>query len=180
MNKVAKGGIALVFASASLFALLGKWEGDNQYRVYADTLAGGLPTVCRGLTRHVTKTPIVVGETWAESKCNAEERKAIIAVQGQLIKCFKRSPSQNVFDAASSHAWNNGAPATCGSQAMYAWNAGEWELGCRRLYQSDSGRPAWSFVKTGKFISGRPEYKFVQGLANRRKDEYKLCVGGVN
>jgi len=179
LNNFAKTGAALIFASASLVAFLGKWEGESQYTVYADKLAGGLPTVCRGLTKHVTDTPIIVGEVWSKSKCEAEERKAITKVQSRLIKCFKHSPSQFVFDAASSHAWNNGVANTCSSLAMQAWNSGNWELGCQRLYRSDEGRPVWSFVKTGKIINGKPEYKFVQGLANRRHDEYKFC-GGFN
>jgi lysozyme len=179
MNNFAKFGAALVFASASLVAFLGRWEGDNQYKVYADKLAGGLPTVCRGLTKHVTSTPIIVDEVWTKEKCESEERTAITKVQLRLIKCFKLDPSQFVFDAASSHAWNNGVSATCGSLAMQAWNSGKWELGCRRLYRSDEGRPVWSFVKTGKIINGKPEYKFIQGLANRRQDEYKMCAEGV-
>ena len=88
-------------------------------------------------------------------------------------------PPQSVFDAATSHAWNNGTAATCGSLAMQAWNAGNWELGCRRLAFSDGGSRVWSYVKTGKMLpNGRPEYRFVQGLANRRDAEYQLCLTG--
>lgn len=173
----AKAGGALVFASAGLIAFLGIWEGNSEYRVYADKLAGGLPTVCRGLTKHVTKTPIIVGEVWPESKCDAEEKASITEVQSKLIKCFTITPPQRVFDAASSHAWNNGVSATCGSLAMQAWKSGDWATGCRRIYQSDTGKAVWSYVRTGKIIDGKPEMKFVQGLANRRMAEYKLCMG---
>lgn len=173
----AKAGGALVFASAGLIAFLGAWEGNNEYRVYADKLAGGLPTVCRGLTKHVTKTPIIVGEVWPSEKCDAEEKKAIEAVQGKLINCFTVAPPQRVFDAASSHAWNNGVAATCGSLAMQSFKSGDWATGCRRIYQSDTGKAVWSYVRTGRMIDGKPEMKFVQGLANRRMAEYRLCMG---
>lgn len=173
----AKAGGALVFASASLFAFLGLWEGREQYTVYADKLAGGLPTVCRGLTKHVTKTPIIVGEVWSAEKCDAEEKKAIAAVQGKLINCFTVTPSQVIFDAATSHAWNFGSAATCGSLAMQSWRSGDWATGCRRIYQSDTGKAVWSYVKTGRIIDGKHEMKFIQGLANRRMAEYKLCMG---
>ena len=56
---------SLVLCAASLVAFLGDWESggkDPVLTVYADKLAGGIPTVCDGLTRHVTKTPIIVGE----------------------------------------------------------------------------------------------------------------------
>ena len=182
MSKAKVGaGAALVLGSAAVFAFLGDWEpapGDKQFIVYADALAQGLPTVCKGITRHVTRTPIIVGERWAPEKCNAEERSALIVLQTRLLRCFTLTPPQGVFDAATSHAWNNGVSATCGSQAMQAWNAEEWALGCRRLQVSDGGKPVWSYVKTGRTLpNGKPEYQFVRGLANRRAAERAMCEG---
>lgn len=179
-----KFGPGLLLGTAAVVAFIGTWEGgkdrDGSSVAYVDELAGGLPTVCAGLTRHVTKTPIVVGERWSAEKCLAEEQKAITAVQLQLEQCFRVMPPQSVFDAATSHAWNNGVSATCGSLAMQAWNAGNWELGCRRLAFSDGGSRVWSYVKTGKMLpNGKPEYRFVQGLANRREAEYHLCLTGI-
>lgn len=179
---IAALGGTLMFASPQLRDFLERWEssGDRVLVVYPDKLAGGLPTVCNGLTRHVTATPIVVGERWTEERCEREEQAALIRVQDRLVKCFKRLPPQPVFDMASSHAWNNGAGATCGSAAMKAWNRGDWELGCRRMATSDAGKPVWSFVKTGRTLpNGKPEYRFVQGLANRRGDEHRMCMHGV-
>jgi lysozyme len=174
---VLAGGGTLLVASDRLDGFLGGWEGEGQNRVYADKLARGLPTVCKGLTRHITDTPIVVGEIWPEAKCEGEERKALTKVQLQLIECFDQDPPQSVFDAATSHAWNVGVLSTCQSGAMRAWQAELWQLGCQRIYMQDTGRPAWSYVKTGRRLAnGMPEYKFVQGLANRRRAEYDLCV----
>lgn len=167
--KIAAWG--LVLCSPILYAFLGKWEGDSQYVVYADKLAGGLPTVCRGLTRHVTDTPIIVGERWTAEKCEREERAAIIKVQHEVAACFNRHPPQSVFDAASEHAWNFGSGATCGSAAMKAWNRGEWALGCRRMEFGDDGRRVWSYVK-----DGNGGYRFVQGLANRREAARAMCM----
>lgn len=176
-------GTGLVFLSVTLIAFLGKWEpapGDKALIVFADKLAGGIPTVCDGLTHHVTNTPIIVGEVWTHEKCTFERNRALLKVQAQVLRCFKVNPPQAVFDMASSHAWNNGAGATCGSSAMKAWNEGQWDLGCRRPQLSDSGKPVWSYVKTGKKLpNGKPEYKFVQGLANRRIDERGHCEKGA-
>lgn len=179
-----KFGPGLLLGTATLALFIGVWEGGKDPNgasvVYADKLAGGLPTVCGGLTKHITVTPIVVGETWPAEKCLAEEQKAIAAVQLRLERCFAVMPPQPVFDAATSHAWNNGVPATCGSSAMKAWNTASWEIGCRRLAYADDGRRIWSYVKTGKLLpDGKPEYRFVQGLANRRDAEYRLCLTGV-
>jgi lysozyme len=172
-------GGALLLVSAGLVGFMGKWESGPklQLTVYADKLAGGLPTVCNGLTRHVTKTPIVVGEKWTEEKCHQEEYAALERVQTHLAGCFQILPPQGVFDMASSHAWNNGAPNTCASQAMREFNRGEWETGCQRLSRSLDGQHVWSYVRTGRVLpNGKPELKFVQGLANRRADETKTCL----
>lgn len=170
-------GVALLAASPTLMTFLGSWESGSRrvLVVYADKLAGGLPTVCHGLTRHVTSTPIVVGERWTDERCEAEEQAAVQRVQQQLARCFKLPPSQTVFDMASSHAWNLGAAATCGSGAMAAWNRGEWELGCRRLARGDDGQLVWSF--TSSIRDGKRVYTFVQGLANRRAAESATCAG---
>ncbi len=179
-----KFGPGLLLGTAAAAAFIGVWEGgkdrDGSSVAYADKLAGDLPTVCAGLTPHITDTPIVVGERWSAEKCFTEEQKAISSVQVRLERCFVSMPPQTVFEAATSHAWNNGVAATCGSAAMQAWNMSEWQLGCRRLAFSDSGRRVWSYVRTGKRLAdGKPEFKFVQGLANRRSAEYGHCLSGV-
>ena len=183
-TKAVVGGVGagLVLATAGLLAFINGWEnGSPQFKdtvVYADKLAGGLPTACGGLTKHITDTPIIVGEKWPAAKCEAEMGKAVAKVQAQLLRCFKVTPPQSVFDAATSHAWNVGAASTCASGAMAAWNRGDFALGCKRLYQSDAGRPVWSYVRTGrKNADGTPQMMFVQGLANRRKAEMALCMG---
>ncbi|MDZ7863394.1 lysozyme [Acidovorax sp.] len=175
-------GGALIAASAAVFGILSTWEPDKRDPglVYADNLANGLPTVCKGITRHVTTTPVVVGERWSPAKCAQEEGAAIEALQLRLARCFTRTPPQSVFDMATSHAWNNGAGNTCASQAMVAWNAGDWALGCRRLSVSDGGSLVWSYVRTGRTLpDGKPEMRFVQGLANRRAAETTNCLEGL-
>lgn len=173
---------SLVLASAGAFGLLNRWEPDHRDPglAYADKLAGGLPTVCRGLTPHVTTTPIIPGQRWSPEQCEREEQAALMRAQTQLARCFRVLPPQHVFDAATSHAWNQGVGATCNSLAMQAWNAGQWDLGCRRLGKSDAGRPVWSFVSRADPATGKKTFVFVQGLANRRADETAYCKqGGV-
>lgn len=174
---VAALGGFVTLLSPLLVDHLQRWESGPkpQLVVYADKLAGGLPTVCNGLTRHVTRTPIVVGERWTEDKCAAEEAAALERVQRALLPCFKRLPPPSVLDMASSHAWNLGSTATCNSGAMAAWNRGEWERGCRRISRGDDGRMVWSFTSHIDPRTGEKVYVFVQGLANRRADETVKC-----
>lgn len=172
----------LVLASPALMDHLHKWEEGpkRQLTVYADKLAAGLPTVCMGLTRHVTTTPIIVGQTWSEAKCEREERAAVQKVQLQVLQCLERVPPQGVLDTASEHAWNFGAGATCGSGFMAAWNRGDWYAGCRLTTFGHDGRRIWSYTKTGKTLpNGKPEMQFVRGLANRRDDALRMCMRGA-
>lgn len=171
-------GVALLAASPALMTFLERWESGSTrvLVVYPDKLADGLPTVCNGLTKHVTTTPIVVGQRWTDEKCEAEEQAAVTRMQLQLARCFKLPPSQAVFDMASSHAWNLGPAATCSSGAMAAWNRGEWELGCRRIARGDDGTLVWSFTSHID-RSGKRVYTFKQGLANRRAAESATCRG---
>lgn len=173
-----KGGLAaaigagLVFGSVALVSFIGNHEDGGAkvtYTVYADKLAKGLPTGCRGITRYVADEPVVVGDVWSLDKCNAMTSKALAKVQRELLKCFKVNPPQSVFDAATSHAWNFGASKTCGSASMAAWNRGDWALGCRRMLIGDGGSLVWSYVGG----------KFYRGLAFRRADEMAFCMKGV-
>ena len=175
-------GATLVLGSFGAWEVVDRWEsgGEVHLAVYADRLAGGLPTVCSGLTRHVTSTPIIVGQTWTLEQCGREESAALDKVQRSLLRCFRIAPPQSVFDTATSHAWNNGAANTCASASMRHWNAGQWELGCERMATNSEGRPAWSYVRTGRTLpNGKPEFRFVQGLQNRRQDEARRCIEGV-
>lgn len=158
---------AIVLASPFLMDFLGKWEGRGQNIVYADKLAGGLPTVCKGITKWTSPHPVVVGERWSPEKCNEVERRVTIETQTKLVRCItNKNITQNVFDALTSHAHNVGVGATCSSRAVRLINAGQIEAGCDALAHGENGRPVWSYA------SG----KFVKGLYNRRLAERKLCL----
>ena len=106
----------------------------------------------------------------------SSERTEHSALKLQVAQDKERLPPPRVLDMASSHAWNFGPGATCNSQAMEAWNRGEWVLGCERISKSDAGRPVWSSVSY--YEGGVKKFKFVQGLANRRADESAKCAEG--
>lgn len=165
-------GAGLILASVALMDTVGRWESGARrvLTVYADKLAGGLPTVCHGLTKHVTDTPIIVGERWTDEKCEAEERRAMInVVQIPLMRCLPANTPQSVFDALSSHAWNVGVSRTCGSVAAQYARRGDFRTACERIAHSAAGKPVWSSA------GGR----FVRGLYFRRLDEVKLCLRDV-
>lgn len=170
-NKIATGAIAL--ASASLVGLLGKWEGDGQNVVYADKLARGLPTVCKGITRHTSPYPVIVGDYWSAARCAEVEQLVIEKGQLALADCLTNPKvGQNTFDALSSHGHNVGVPSTCGSRAVGLINAGRIAEGCKALaWGADGKTPVWAYVTDAQ---GRKV--FVPGLHNRRLAEAELCI----
>ena len=168
--KIATGAIALV--SAGLMTFLGTWEGNGQNVVYADNLARGLPTVCKGVTKHTSPVPVVVGEYWSDARCAEVEKLVVQKGQLTLADCLTNQQiSQNTFDALSSHAHNVGTANTCASRAVGLINAGRIAEGCRAMAFAPDGSPVWSYVT---LPNGRKQ--FVQGLHNRRIAEMELCL----
>lgn len=163
------GGAAVVAASPALMDFLGRWEG-RAYVVYADKLAGGLPTVCKGITKYTSPYPVIVGERWSPLKCHEVETNVVMETQTELQKCVTYPVPQGVFDALTSHAHNFGWPRTCRSDAVAAINRGDLRTGCDRLAYGHDGRPVWSYVGT----------KYYQGLHNRRKAERDVCLAAID
>lgn len=166
-------GVSLLLVSASLLNFLRPWEGEVN-TVYADKLAAGLPTVCAGITKHVTDLPIVVGDYWPELKCDEIETLVLSQTQAKLATCIKRPITQGTFDALTSMSHNFGVGAICASRAVGLINAGRVLEGCRAIAQAPDGSPVWSFIK-GK--DGKPV--FVKGLYKRRVAEWNLCLKDI-
>jgi GH24 family phage-related lysozyme (muramidase) len=167
VTTIVVAGASLVAGSPALMEFLEKWESGKTrvLTVYSDKLANGLPTVCNGLTRHATSTPIIVGQKWTTERCEIEEQAAVVRVQEAISKCIAVPVSQNTLDAFSSFAYNVGPAAACGSVAVGLLNAGNLQEACRSIAFTPVGSPNWS-IASGKFY---------RGLHNRRVDEMGLC-----
>lgn len=170
-KRIAAGTLTL--ASAGLMAFLGVWEGNGQNVVYADKLARGLPTVCKGITRHTSPYPLVVGDYWSASRCAQVEQMVVEKGQLQLADCItNQNVSQDTFDSLSSHGHNFGNASTCASRAVGLINAGRIAEGCKALAWAPDGKtPVWAYVTDAQ---GRKT--FVPGLHKRRLAEAELCA----
>ncbi|WP_065257741.1 lysozyme [Pseudomonas bananamidigenes] len=173
-GRIMAGAIAL--ASTPLVIFLGTWEGNGQNTVYADKLAGGLPTVCKGITRFTSPYPVVVGDYWSPAKCAEVEQLVIRKTQLQLAECITNpNVGQNSFDALTSHGHNFGVTSTCASRAVALINAGRIAEGCKALAWAPDGKtPVWAFV-----TDANGQKRFVPGLHNRRLAESRLCAEGL-
>src|SRR5699024_6355590 len=133
------GGAAVLGASPHLHDFLRKWEGV-EYIAYADKLAGGVPTVCAGITNAVNPPrKVVVGERWTGEECKVAEEKVMLEIQAQLAKCITHPIPQSTFEALTSHAWNLGCPNTCSSHSVILINEVMIKEGCNLIYNNSYG-----------------------------------------
>lgn len=174
-TKAMTAAVAIAAGSLTLYSddlnnMLSRWEGEGQNIVYPDKLAGNLPTVCRGLTKHTVNEPIVIGDYWSPEKCEEVER--IVTEKGQisLAECLPVDIKQGAFDAASDMGHHYGNPRTCASRAVGLMWEGRWEEACDAFAHAPSGRPVWSYVGQ----------QFYRGLYNRALDRKKLCLSSLD
>lgn len=150
-QKAAGGGIAAVLLLA--VPLVAKWEGKRN-DPYFDLV--GVKTVCYGETR-------VQMRRYSDAECAAMLHEAVKGFAEPVARCtpmIANRPYQ--LAAATSLAYNIGIGAYCKSTADHRFDAGDLKGGCKALMN-------W------KMAGGR----VVQGLVNRRADEYRLCVTGL-
>ena len=187
---VIRFGIPLVLGGAGYVAYLSNYEdgppksdGTPRFKnvVYADNVAGGIPTACVGLTKAVSPVPVVLGDYWSDQQCWSVGSKVAGRGQAKVLTCIKVPVTQPILDAFSSHGHNFGEPSTCASRAMGLLNTKQYEAACDALAHEPDGTPAWSYAKTGKRTAqGAWEYRYVQGLYNRRLKERSGCLQGVS
>ncbi|MET3390630.1 GH24 family phage-related lysozyme (muramidase) [Variovorax sp. 1140] len=158
----AKIAAPLVLGGAAILAGMHRWE-SQELTVYADQLAGGLPTYCSGRTQ----PPRPVGERLTQARCDAIDAQTATEYGRAVLACIPADKlDQNSFDAFTLFAINVGKSAACGSRAAQLMRAGNREAACKALARGPDGRPVWSYA------SG----VFVRGLQSRRQYEANWCL----
>lgn len=162
-----KGAIpaALLAALTSplAYTTLERWEG-NVLQVYADNLAGGLPTWCAGQTQGPKPGP--VGTKLTSDQCAEVNKGTLLEYGYAVLGCTNWDYlSASRLVALTIFAVNVGKAGACGSQAVRQINAGNVLAGCDLIARTPDGRPNWSTAGG----------QFVQGLQNRRQAERALC-----
>lgn len=179
MNNGQKVVAGLVLGTSSLLGAMALWERPPQERspdgttkgsvVYADKLAGGLPTVCSGHTDWKLR----VGTPYTKEECDRIDRANAIQYGEAIIKCTGHTEAnpvlnQHRLEALTLFALNVGAGGACGSRAVKLIAAGKFSEGCEAIAHGPSGKPVWSYTNGGK--------TFVRGLYNRRLFERDWCL----
>lgn len=144
--------------SAVGLALILGWEGFSALP-YRDE--AGVWTQGYGETRGVTATspPITREAAKVQVVRRADE------FGKQVDRCIKADLNQNQYDAILSATYNVGGSLVCGSTLQRLANAGDFAGMCKQLLR-------WNKLRDAR----TNELRVSNGLNNRRKAEYALCV----
>lgn len=141
---------------------LERWEGNIKH-VYADHLAGGLPTYCAGRTDRTA----VVGTQLTDDQCREVNKITLLEYGYAVLGCTTWAHlTPNRVVALTIFAVNVGKDGACNSRAVRLINTGQVAQGCSALATGPDGKPAWSYAGG----------QYVQGLQNRRQAEKTLCL----
>jgi GH24 family phage-related lysozyme (muramidase) len=164
-----KGAIPAVLLAALTsplaYTTLERLEG-NVKQVYADHLAGGLPTYCAGRTDPKAQ----VGTKLTDDQCREVNKVTLLEYGYAVLGCANWDYlTATRLIGLTMFAINVGKEGACGSRAVRLINAGQIAQGCDALARGPDGKPAWSYAGG----------QYVQGLQNRRQAERKLCLEDV-
>lgn len=164
-GKVVPVALAAILGSPFAIMQLVQLEG-NIKRVYADHLAGGVPTYCAGRT----DPDAVVGTLLTDDQCNEINKMTLMEYGVSALGCTTwDNLTPNRLLGLTLFSINVGKSGACGSQSFKAINAGRVAEGCDLLARKPDGRPNWS-------NSGG---RYRQGLQNRRQAERALCLEDI-
>jgi lysozyme len=142
---------------AAAIALVGGWEGLRTV-AYRDIV--GVPTVCFGETRGVE-----MGDRYTVEECQVMLGNGLVEFETGMRRCLTNPdaiPGKS-YVAFLSLSYNIGTAGFCGSTVARRANEGNYRAACEAILM-------WN--KAGGRV--------VQGLVNRRQDERRICLEGVN
>lgn len=148
--------IAIAAVSAVGASSIMMYEGYSS--VAYQPLEGDVWTIGFGKTKGVKEGDIVSPVT-----AIADFNKDLADVTKEIKTCLKGQITPYEMDAFASLAYNIGTTAFCNSTLVRKFNAGDYQGACKEIRR-------WVYFK------GR----VIQGLVNRREQEYAVCIGKRN
>lgn len=124
---------------------------------------GDVPTIGYGTTVKADGTPVRMTDAPMTRAQAMEALRFDVSSKFEkgVKKCVKVPLYQYEYDAYVSLSYNIGVGGFCGSTIVKKLNRGDYAGACRGILN-------WDYFKGRK----------LRGLTNRRRAEYKMCVGG--
>ena len=147
---VGSGAVASIVLAGSI--LVAPWEGMKT-TAYQDVI--GVYTVCYGETKGVKR-----GDKYTEDQCIDQLALSLPAYRANMLQYVKVHLAPYEEAAYLSFSYNVGVGNFANSSLLRKLNSGQHQAACEEL-------------KKWVYAGG----KYFQGLANRREEEYQMCIG---
>lgn len=162
MNRPRNTLAALTLSAAALVGLVMQ-EGYTDRAVIP--VKGDVPTIGFGTTGGVK-----MGDTITPPKALARALTDVQKFEGALKQCVTVPLHQHEYDAFVVFSYNVGSAAFCRSGIVKKLNAGDYPGACREILR-------WTYFQ-GKNCAAPENARLCGGLAKRRQEEYRQCMGG--
>jgi lysozyme len=167
--------IAALTITAALLLGVSQHEGFREAAYIP--IKGDVPTIGFGSTVHPNGTPVKIGDVISRKTAESYLKGDLDKFKTGLMKCVKVPLYENEFNAYMKLTYNIGASAFCNSSIPHKLNTGQYEEACKTILQfnkmRDTSKPMVRNTQ-GKMVY---QLKVIKGLDNRRKSEYKECIG---
>lgn len=162
-KKIVVSGV--VAGAIALAAPLIEMVEGTKYTPYYDV--AGVLTVCNG----ITGSDVVPGKTYSPRECRALLNKHIETAAKAVDSAVKVDIPDSMRASLYSFTFNVGASAFRNSTMLKLINQGKLRQACDQLF-------VWNKITKTQTKNGvKKKVKVVSnGLNNRRKEEFKMCV----
>lgn len=172
-QRLATGMLSLM--AATLVSIAG-------YESYTDQavipVPGDVPTLGHGTTHHADGTPVRLGERTTPTRALVDLLRDASKAEQAVKRCAPVPMHPWEFSAYVSLTYNVGEGAFCSSTIPIKLQAGQYAAACTSILDfnkmRDCTKPKIWNAKKQRWECPLVE---VRGLTNRRKDEYKTCLG---
>lgn len=152
---------ALALSAAALVGIVAH-EGYSDKAIIP--VKGDVPTIGFGTTMGVK-----LGDTTTPPKALARALRDVQKYEGAIKQCVHVPLHQHEYDAFTSLSYNIGTTAFCRSTLVRKLNTEDYAGACNEILR-------WTFYQYKDCAT--PAYaRRCGGLAKRRQDEYRTCIG---
>ena len=125
---------------------------------------GDVPTIGFGTTQGVK-----LGDKTTPPQALARALQDVNRFEAQIKQCVRVPLHQYEYDTYVSFAYNVGSGAFCKSTLVKKLNTGDYASACKELLR-------WMYFQ-GKNCARAENARLCGGLAKRRQEEYRQCMG---
>jgi lysozyme len=157
-----RSAIVALALSASGLVGIALNEGYSERAIIP--VKGDVPTIGFGTTQGVK-----LGDRTTPPQALVRALKDVNRFEARLKQCVRVPLHQHEYDAYVGFSYNVGSGAFCDSRLVKKLNASDYPGACKELLR-------WTYFQ-GKNCARAENARLCGGLATRRQEEYRQCMG---